>query len=47
MEKKSGMEKPEIQQLPRVEDRITFIYLEKCKRKTYIKLTRTDLTIIP
>lgn len=31
MEKKSGMEKPEIQQLPRVEDRITFIYLEKCK----------------
>ena len=27
----TGMEKPEIQALPRVQDRITFIYLEHCK----------------
>ncbi len=31
MENTTGMEKPEIQALPRVQDRITFIYLEHCK----------------
>ena len=31
MEDRAGMEKPEIQALPRVQDRMTFIYLERCK----------------
>ena len=31
MEKISGMEKTEIVQLPRIQDRMTFIYLERCK----------------
>jgi len=31
MENTVGIEKPEIQALPRVQDRITFIYLEHCK----------------
>lgn len=31
MENRAGMEKPEIQSLPRVQDRLTFIYLERCK----------------
>lgn len=31
METTAGMGKPEIQVLPRVQDRVTFIYLEHCK----------------
>ncbi len=31
MENKERIEKPEIQVLPRVQDRMTFIYLERCK----------------
>lgn len=31
MEQKERIEKPEIQALPRVQDRMTFIYLERCK----------------
>lgn len=31
MEHKERLEKPEIQALPRVQDRMTFIYLERCK----------------
>lgn len=31
MENKERIEKPEIQALPRVQDRMTFIYLERCK----------------
>lgn len=31
MENTTGIEKPEIQALPRVQDRMTFIYLEHCK----------------
>ena len=31
MESKERIEKPEIQALPRVQDRMTFIYLERCK----------------
>lgn len=31
MEDRAGMEKPEIQALHRVQDRMTFIYLERCK----------------
>lgn len=31
MENKAGIEKPGISLLPRMQDRMTFIYLEKCK----------------
>ena len=31
MDKKAGIKKPEIKSLPRVQDRMTFIYLERCK----------------
>lgn len=31
MEIRAGIEKPEIQALPRIQDRMTFIYLERCK----------------
>lgn len=31
MKSKFGSEKPSIQELPRIEDRMTFIYLERCK----------------
>lgn len=31
MENRAGMEKPEIQELPRIQDRMTFIYLEHCR----------------
>jgi len=31
MESRGGVEKPEIQALPRIQDRMTFLYLEKCK----------------
>lgn len=31
MESKAGIEKPEIRSLPRIQDRMTFIYLERCR----------------
>lgn len=31
MERKFGIEKPTLNQLPRIQDRMTFIYLERCK----------------
>ena len=31
MEKNFGIEKPSLNQLPRIRDRMTFIYLERCK----------------
>lgn len=31
MENRAGMDKPEIRALPRIQDRMTFIYLERCK----------------
>lgn len=31
MEIRAGVEKPGIQALPRVQDRMTFIYLEHCR----------------
>lgn len=31
MDNRAGPEKPEIQALPRIQDRLTFIYLERCK----------------
>lgn len=31
MDNKAGIKKPEIKELPRIQDRITFIYLERCK----------------
>jgi CRISPR-associated protein Cas1 len=31
MKKNIGIKKPEIQQLPRLQDRMTFLYLERCK----------------
>ena len=31
MTEQSGMEKPELQELPVISDRMTFIYLEHCR----------------
>ena len=31
MENKAGIEKPGIRSLPRIQDRMTFIYLERCR----------------
>lgn len=43
METKAGMEKPGIQALPRIQDRMTFIYLEHCKiSRDHGAITVTD-----
>ena len=51
MEKNIGIEKPLISQLPRIQDRMTFIYLERCKLSrdnAAIKVTDSDgTTYIP
>jgi len=51
MEKGIGMEKPEIQELPRIQDRMTFIYLEHCRisrdNGAITVKTKTGITNIP
>ncbi len=48
---KAGMEKPEIQELPRIQDRMTFIYLEHCRisrdNGAITVKTKTGITNIP